>query len=126
MQRFMRQGITRLEVLVGLLFLAGAAYLLLPAIGTSRTKTKRTVCLANLTHIGEALEAYLESHEEVWPYVAKLKTFEVHTPPWRTLPVVLSPYTSGDPRVFCCPADRRELAGDSPLAKQFPSKTTWY
>jgi hypothetical protein len=82
--------------------------------------------MGNLTEIGKALESYLRDHQEIWPYVAKLKTVEVHTPPWPMLPGVLAPYTADKPNVFCCPADRRQLASDSPLAKQFPIKTTWF
>jgi hypothetical protein len=114
-------------VLVTLLILAGAGYLLVPSIsGGGSVKAKRMLCLAHLKQIGEALDAYLQSHDQTWPYVAKLKTFEVHTPPWPTLPVVLSPFTGGNPDVFSCPADRRDLAADSPLARQFPVRTTWF
>jgi len=121
-----RQGITRIEVLFALLVLGGVAYLLIPALGTSRTEARRAACLANLSQIGGALESYLRDHENTWPYVAKLRTLEVHTPPWAVLPTVLSPYTSNKPDVYHCPADRRTLAADSPLIKQFPTSTTWF
>jgi hypothetical protein len=126
LQRCRQQGLSRIEVVIGLVVLCGAAYLLIPSLGSSEVETKRAACLAQLGQIGKALGSYLQEHEETWPYVGKLKTFDVHTPPWPTLAVVLKPYASGDPDVFHCPADRRVLTSDSPLAKQFSTKTTWF
>jgi hypothetical protein len=126
LQDFQRQGITRIEVAVALVVLGGAAYFLLSPMRASRTETQRAGCLAELGQIAKALQAYLKDQGDTWPYVSKLKTFDVHTPSWPTLPTVLMPYTSGNPDVFRCPADRRTLASDSPLAKQFSIKTSWF
>jgi|CXWL01.1.fsa_nt_gi hypothetical protein len=82
--------------------------------------------MANLSQIGGAMSAYLTANDQHWPYVEKLSSVKRHTPPWPTLPVVLEPYLAGDKEAFHCPADTRELAADSPLAKTSPSSTTWF
>ena len=125
-QHYQINGVTRVEALVGLLVVCLIAYLLIPTSGSSRADAARAACLNNLKQVGQAMESYLKDHEDTWPYVGKLATFEVHTPPWPTLPIVLSAYTGKKSELFCCPADNRVLAADSPLRKQFPSKTTWF
>ena len=135
MQRFdiqplTRKAVTRIEILVGLLVLAGAGWLLVPSISGSsvnRVAAKRTVCLANLDHIGRGLAAYLEENQQRWPYVEKLSTVAVHMPAWPTLPVVLEKHLPKTAKsVFECPADRRTLEPDSTLAGKFPKETTWF
>jgi type II secretory pathway pseudopilin PulG len=125
-QHYQLSGVTRIEVLVGVVVLCLIAYLLIPTSGPSRAEAARAACLNNLMQVGQALGSYLKEHEDTWPYVAKLKTFDVHTPPWPMLPSVLSAYTRSEPDVFRCPADHRVLAADSSLTKQFPTKTTWF
>jgi hypothetical protein len=125
-QHSVKKGVTRIEILVGLIVLFGVAYLLVPSLGTSRAEEARSTCLLNLKQIGDALGCYMRDHQDTWPYVAKMRTFEVHNPPWPILPVVLSPYAADKPGMFHCPADRRALGSDTPLTKQFPTRTTWF
>ena len=57
--------------------------------------------------------------------MAKLSSVELHSPSWPILPTVLRPYLN-NAEVFHCPADRRELAADSPLLKSHPRETTYF
>lgn len=106
--------------------LALASWLLIPWVIANRVTQQRQACLTNLKQIGQAMGRYLQDHDQKWPYIEKLASVQLHTPPWPTLPVVLSPYLGGDHSVFHCPADRRTLADDSPLRNRFPRKTTWF
>lgn len=92
----------------------------------SRVAARRETCLANLGRIGQAFSTYLNEHDQRWPYVEKLASMPVHQPAWPTLPVALAPYTGSDPGIFHCPADRRDLASDSPLRARFSGTTTWF
>jgi hypothetical protein len=125
-QTFSRKAVTRIEVALGLLVVAGAGWLLIPSLGSGAVAAKRTQCLANLGRIGQALTSYLAESDQRWPYVAKLTTIELHTPPWPTLPRVIEKHLVGDVSVFHCPADRRELPADSPLAAKLGKDTTWF
>jgi len=114
---------------LGLLVLAGAAWFLIPSVGASARAAKRTLCLANLESLGKGLTAYLSESGQRWPYVEKLSTVTLHHPPWPTLPKVLDKYlakTVSGKSAFECPADKRVIDPDSPLAKKFPKDTTWF
>jgi hypothetical protein len=123
-----RKGFTRTELLAILVVASLAGLLglrLLPRNSMRQTDALRVACLNNLKSIGQGLQSYLDANDNRWPYVAKLSTMELHTPPWQTLPAVLAPYLK-DREVFHCPADRRELSADSALLKSHPRQTTWF
>lgn len=71
------------------------------------------------------MTSYFQDNGQRWPFVDKLKTVSVHTPPWPTLPAVLDKYIS-DREAFHCPADERVIDPESPLATKFPKETTWF
>ncbi len=122
-----RRGITRFEVFVAIAVLGLAAWLLIPALSASRVAGQRQRCLANLTSIGRALDAYLKSSDQRWPYAAKLRsTQNTSGKGWPLLPAVLAPHLGDDPHAFRCPGDVRELEDDDPLRKEFSSSTTWH
>lgn len=121
-----RRGVTKIEVVVGVLVLAVAGMLVLPSLGSGRVAERRAACLANLEAIGRGLTAYLSESGQVWPYVSKLRSVKLHDPPWPTLPEVIGRHVGGKADVFACPADRRVLEADSPLVKEFGTKTTWW
>lgn len=123
---FGRRGISRLEVILLIVLGCGVVGLIVSWTAARRTAALRAQCLSQLGEIGKALNQYLQDHDERWPYVAKLRTFEIHDPPWPTVPVVLAAYTGDRPTLFACPADRRTLSPENPLARQFPKKTTWF
>jgi hypothetical protein len=127
-QSLCRKGFTRTELLAILVVLSMAGILcarLLPRSAAGRTEALRVACLNNLKSIGQGLQTYLESNGNHWPCVAKLSSMELHTPPWPTLPSVLSGLVPSKD-VFHCPADRRELSADSALLKSHPRETTWF
>lgn len=122
-----RLGFSRVE-LIAVLCLAGvAAAVALPILssGGRGVAADRAACLANLDRIGRALSDYLEASGDRWPSVAKLKTMDVHDPPWPTLPIVLAPFVE-DPEVFHCPADSRLPPPNGPLARQYGTKTSYF
>jgi len=121
-----RGGVARIEILAGVTVVALAAWFIVPALSRARVQADRQACLANLGEIGRALGSYLAANDERWPYVAKLRSFKIHQPPWPTLPEVLGPFADGRSAMFHCPADTRVLAKDDPLAGKFPLETTWY
>ncbi len=124
--RCQRLGVKRIEIILVVAVLCMAAWLVVPAIGRSRTAARREACLANLARIGEAFGQYLSDHDQRWPYVAKLASIKTHEPPWPVLPTVLGKYISDDLEAFHCPADRRTLSSDSSLRETFSARTTWY
>jgi len=122
-----RRALTRIEVSVILLVLGVAAWVLVPNMaGSQHVAEKRAACLENLHAIGQALGAYLEASDQRWPYVAKLRTFKTHEPPWPTLPEALGSHGPDDRTVFHCPADERVLGADSPLREHYPATTTYF
>jgi hypothetical protein len=120
------RGVAWIEILAGLAVLAVAAGFVVPALQRARVGAGRETCLANLVAIGRGLGLYIRANGDRWPYVAKLRSFKLHEPPWPTLPEVLTGFLGGDAGVFHCPGDVRELTADDPLAGSFPMRTTWY
>lgn len=104
--------------------LAVGLYFIAPVLGGRSIARDRAACLDNLNSISKGLSAYLAESGNRWPYVSKLESSPTGTPAWPTLPHILEKYVGGS--AFHCPADRRELAGDSPLRKKFGSKTTYF
>jgi hypothetical protein len=128
----MRQrALAKIDVLLIVLVVLGGLFVLLSRVTTVASQgpaADRARCLANLRIIGDGLTAYLEANDQRWPYVAKLRSTPMHDPPWPTLPAVLRPFLGdlADDKAYRCPADRRTLADDSPLVKQFSKRTTWF
>ncbi len=125
-RRFLRLGITRVEIAIVVLVLAGGGWYLSSSIGRSRAASQREACVWNLNEIGRAVSSYLSDHDQHWPYVAKLGSFDIHTPAWKTLPEILKSYTANRTDLFRCPSDRRKLAKDDPLYTRFSRNTTWF
>lgn len=127
LQNPLRTAITKIEVLTGVVVVGLALWFIVPAMAHRRVRQQREMCLANLLQIGQAVDAYLQTNDNCWPYVAKLRSFKMPGRDWPTLPEVLSPY--GAPaELFHCPADARELSAqdDAELMKKFPAATSWY
>ncbi|MFO0974371.1 MAG: hypothetical protein U1A27_13165 [Phycisphaerae bacterium] len=120
------RGVTRAEVLVTALALAGAAVAVGAYWRSNASAARRTNCLSNLTTIGAGLLEYTLSNGGRWPYVAKLPTMDAHQPRWPSLPQVLEPWMRGRDSAYRCPADRRTLAAGSPLVAKFGQETTYY
>lgn len=115
---------TRFEIFVLLVVLALAGYVFVPLWRHSRAEAMRDSCLANLSAIGTGLSAYLESNNETWPSVDKLRTFTRYDEHRPTLSVVLKPYVKSE-AIWRCPADSREVE-DEVLRAEFGANSTWY
>lgn len=122
----MKQGISKIEILVGAFVVAMAGVVLVPGMRSRNVAEDRAKCLSNLEGLSKALCAYLKDSGDTWPAISKLKSVQLHDPAWPTLPLVLEKYLPSGQEVLRCPADRRELAAGHPLAKQFGRTTTWY
>ncbi|MFQ5412173.1 MAG: hypothetical protein ACE5EC_07735 [Phycisphaerae bacterium] len=129
-----RRAVTRLEILVGLCVVCLAGWFIIPAMTRNRTRIARELCLTHLNGIGRALGSYLQDSGNRWPYVAKLRSYKLHDPPWPTLARVLEPYvaetgngeTDQGTSVFHCPSDARTLDADDPLSRTFSRRTTYF
>lgn len=122
----MRQGISKIEILIGVAVICLAGMFLVPGYRAQGVAEDRARCLSNLAVIGEGLAAYLRDSGDVWPAVSKLRSVQTHDPAWPTLDAVLKPYLSGNADVLQCPADRRLLQSDHKLFAQFGARTTWH
>ena len=122
----MRQAITKIEILIGAVVLIAAGIVMVPGIAARGIAEDRERCLANLGLIGKSMAAYLEDSGDTWPAISKLRSVQIHSPSWPTIPDVLTKYASGGSELFHCPADRRELSKDHALYKQFGGRTTWF
>ncbi|OWY71135.1 hypothetical protein B7486_11050 [cyanobacterium TDX16] len=121
----MRQGITKIEILIGVAVICLAGMFVVPGYRAKGVAEARARCLSNLGAVGDALTAYLRDSGDVWPAVSKLQSVQTHDPAWPTLGTVLKPYLPTDTDVLHCPADRRLLPSDHKLSAKFGSSTTW-
>ena len=123
-----RRGIARIDVLALVICVAVAGLMLGACDGKSagRVEADRNQCLANLKDIGAALTAYHQANDQHWPYIEKLKSTPMHTPPWSSLADALRPHLTNPAKSLHCPADGRTLEEGSPLLAKFSRKTTWF
>jgi len=121
-----RAAFGRRDAVVLVAVIAAAAALGIPTLQRVNRESRRTRCLANLSTIGTAMGEYIAQSAGHWPAVARLPSAEYHQPAWPSLPKVLSPFLSDVSAAFRCPADRRLLAEDHPLRKQFGARTTYF
>jgi len=126
LQRYVRNGFTKVEAIL----LLGTSGLLIalvaPVLRGSHVQKNRETCLANLGRIGQAIQSYLSDSGNRWPYVSKLASVKLESAQWPTLPMVLSPYLSGPMEVFHCPADARRLDKSHALSSRFTVDTTYF
>lgn len=107
---------TLVELLVVIATIAILAALLLPALGTAKTKAKRTTCLNNLGQINYAIQMYAGDNGDLLPMITNTTTSYSDSVSGTNLfmyfykPLVmdylgLRGAPSPQDRVFACPAD---------------------
>jgi prepilin-type N-terminal cleavage/methylation domain-containing protein/prepilin-type processing-associated H-X9-DG protein len=133
-QRSHHRGFTLIELLVVLAIVAMLAALLLPALASSKERSKGTACLANLRQMGLAIRAYAEDSSGNIPFGPTAPAF---TSPFDLYPstgaptslislttgapvalgLLLQSYVASQPKVLFCPGSDQFLNGDAQLAQ---------
>lgn len=62
-----RKGFTLIELLVVVAIIAVLIAILLPSLQLAREQTRKTICLANLRHLGMAMQMYTEDTNGILP-----------------------------------------------------------
>jgi len=128
------RGFTLIELLVVVAIIAILAALLLPALASSKERSKGTACLSNLRQIGLAIHAYADDYSGNIPFGPKAPPF---TSPFDLYPstgaptsllslssgapvalgLLLQSYLAGQPRVLFCPSSDQFVDSDAQLAQ---------
>ena len=115
------KGYTILEILIVISIIAILAGLIFPVYSTAKLRSKRTICLNNLTQIGSALQMYANDwngcappyttlpNPTIWisdsdpPIVYDLRPF--NNP--KGLKQCFAPYGAGKDETWCCPLNTK-------------------
>jgi prepilin-type N-terminal cleavage/methylation domain-containing protein/prepilin-type processing-associated H-X9-DG protein len=113
-------GFTLLEMAIALALIAVLLSILLPALSSARITSQKEQCAANLAHIGQAWQTWLDDHDKQFPFVpvqpawqyggVRFSAIDGTAFPDNNRP--LTPYLhlhktrNVDDLCVCCPADR--------------------
>ncbi len=114
-----RRGLSLVELLVVIAVLTLLVAILLPSLQKAREDARRTVCLANMKHIGAALFSYAAVHREDGPSIAppmgKTSPRSLLSTPGRMVNLgLLWPRMIADPKEFYCPSQDQFVYGGRP------------
>jgi prepilin-type N-terminal cleavage/methylation domain-containing protein len=96
--RSLAAAFTLVEMLTVMGIIAILAALLIPAVSTSRERSRIAYCANNLGQIGKALMSYMNDNKDRFPSLV----VNIRYSAWD---VALIPYLGGVSNVFACPSD---------------------
>ena len=99
------RALTLVELLTVVAVVGVLTALLLAGVFTSRKKARKTQCASNLRQVGLALSMYLDDYN-AFPVAANLPNSVPSE--WAPIPELMSPYLTGDGKVFQCPMDNKD------------------
>ena len=128
------RGFTLIELLVVIAIVAILAALLLPALASTKERSKGTACLSNLRQVGLAIRVYAEDNSGNIPYGPKAPAY---TSPFDLYPstgaptslislgsgapaalgLLLQCYLASEPKVVFCPSSDQMIDADAQLAQ---------
>jgi len=106
--RHQDRAFTLIELLVVVAIIGLLTSILLPSLSKAKENARRSVCLSNLHHLGQAFQQYLHENGDTLPVAAPMPSIEAQTsdpndyrPP---ITEILKPYVRV-PDLFHCPSD---------------------
>jgi prepilin-type N-terminal cleavage/methylation domain-containing protein len=119
MEQRQPKGFTLIELLVVVSIIALLTAIAMPSLSEVRRVSKKTFCQKSLDQIGVAMQAYLQTNDDIFPHMAGLPSHEDYQlsldPTYKPLPPIyegLSREVGGSQDVFRCPADENTMALD--------------
>ena len=113
-RRHSTAGMTLMEILVVIAIIGFLVGLLMPAVQSARSSSRRLQCQSNLHQIGLAFEnrRSLLGQNVSLPTLITLPSTRAKDDKTQTLPECLEKYIEGDTAVFICPSDTPRKIAD--------------
>ncbi|MBN1344740.1 MAG: prepilin-type N-terminal cleavage/methylation domain-containing protein [Phycisphaerae bacterium] len=122
------RAFTLIELLVVVAIIALLISILLPALGKAKENSRRTVCLSNLHHLGQAFQQYLHEYNDILPVAAMMPSVDgadpnddLYNPP---IMDYLKPFAK-DLELFRCPSDMPGKTTREPSDPNKVGKSYW-